>query len=129
MNENIEKTLETDAGSIGLHDGFNDMDSNDVITSLEYEYRPELTGTDETSISDMAADMELFFDTPYCSVSSGDILSLQTETEIPATYDYTETLQSIDSKLSLIIFLILSFWVIKHIRISVRNFTGRGIDE
>lgn len=126
MNENIENIMESDIGDIIISpdniSGISDINPIDGIGDFGTDGN---TTTPETTFPDM----DDTFGYIYGSVSSGDTLSLQAETEIPATYDYTETLQSIDSKLSLIIFLILSFWVIKHIRISVRNFTGRGIDE
>ena len=49
------------------------------------------------------------------SVSSGD------------TIDYTETLNHIDSTLTLVVFLLCAGWGIRHIKNAVRSFTGRNL--
>lgn len=126
MNENIENIMETDTGFISVPSG--NISNISDINPIDGTGNVGIDG-DTANSEATFPDMDDTFGDIHGSVSSGDILSLQAETEIPGTYDYSETLQSIDSKLSLIIFLILSFWVIKYIRISVRNFTGRGIDK
>lgn len=127
--ENIEETILDDNGLVGLPD--NAVFSNDVSASVDNGGAS--SGIDvDTELSDGitydGSNMDSVIDNPIDSLDSSSDMEIQRQTEILVSYDYTEVLQSIDAKLSLIIFLMLVFWCIKHIRSAVRNATGRGIE-
>ena len=62
------------------------------------------------------------------SVSGSDASSKQMEIQDLSANDFEPYFTAINYRLDTIIFLLLSFWVIKKIKIAVANFTGRSLD-
>lgn len=124
VEENVLETIRTD--------GFPDSDLShydDWISDVGIGAGSgNLSESDDISISLDVGELVDNNDSLYNPMDSETDMEVQSEIETLVSHDYTEVLQSIDTKLSLIIFLMLVFWCIKHIRIAVRSFTGRGIE-
>ena len=105
-------------------------------TSTEYG-SDVVSGIDNSGISELyeidGADLVSDTDSADNSISSSDLETLQTQSEILLDSDLQNDiifqLQTINYKLSIIVFLLLFFWCLKRIKSSVAKFTGRGIDE
>lgn len=62
------------------------------------------------------------------SVSGSDVSQKQMEVQDLSANDLEPYFTAINYRLDTIIFLLLSFWCIKKIKIAVANFTGRSLD-
>ena len=133
MNENINEIIEKDdifTTRNNNNDTFSDYarDSSTDISTVNASGISDESGAFDRSETIVpvanASDSDA-----YTAVSSGDAMGTTSQAEILVETDYTQNLQSIDDKLSVLVFFVLFIWAERKVKSAINKFTGRGIDE
>ena len=117
--------------SSGVSDGYVD------IGEFQYDIFPDVSGFSDVSSlgnGDPVSSGGYYYtvdssgNSVPLSVSGSDAAPEQVQVQDLSTDDFEPYFTAINYRLDTIIFLLLSFWCIKRIRIAVANFTGRSLD-
>lgn len=137
--ENIE-TVETiendDQGTSDDVIGTDDSvlsDSTDIVSDLEQDSADNTEESSTDSVGTESSGSNVYVldsDGNYIpfTVSGSDAAPEQVQVQDLSTDDFEPYFTAINYRLDTIIFLLLSFWCIKRIKIAVANFTGRSLD-
>ena len=108
-------------------------DSTDIVSDLEQDAADNTEESSTDSVGTESSGSNVYVldsDGNYIpfTVSGSDAAPEQVQVQDLSTDDFEPYFTAINYRLDTIIFLLLSFWCIKRIKIAVANFTGRSLD-
>ena len=127
----VDTVGDSDVESLGVSDCYVDdgnVQRGTVLDVSGLSGVPSLGGGDKESSGSSYYTVDVSGNSIPFSVSGADASQKQMEIQDLSANDLEPYFTAINHRLDTIIFLLLSFWAIKRIKIAVANMTGRSLD-